>query len=321
MEETLLDTARREADEAEAEAEQPRRRGRPRKTEETNGANGHAKNGIGFGAATMHPPAEPPAGEEPPEEPAPGEETPPPAAAPPPTSEPGAQGSATQDDEDDAAEEEEKPFSRPSSAEQVRLASSLLFELKRNVSQLSMGEVVDRLLQIVDVAPAVTVPTSWAHGEERYAKSDVLETIGNLLLLGCPTLELAPSDVAWRWRNAKNWLKQGQVVIAEAKIIPTWARDLTGVSVIVHVNFREFIKLNSDQKVKRLYHTLRGLDAEAKRIPPQFHGWTDELEFFGPLTFEEEVSLVNAITRGRRKRFTYQLDLMDEAETAGAAAE
>lgn len=316
MAESLVETANREADEAEAEAARAAvTRGRRRKDKSIGFAgNGAAHAGSGDEEPESPPkPPTPPA--EPPEEPDLPKE-PPPAEKPPETPKPPI--AAVPDDDD----EEPQVFSRPSTAEQVRTANTLLHELKRNVNQMAMGDVIDRLLQITDIAPAVTAPTTWTHGEARYARSDVLELLGSLLLRGCrEKLELSPDDVAWRWRMAKNWLKQGQVVIAEAKIVPSWARDLTGVKVIVHVNFREFVKLNSDQKVKRLYHVLRGLDAEAKRIPPVFWGWPDELEHFGPLTFENEVALVNAITRGRRKRFNYQLDLMDEAEGAGTAAD
>lgn len=235
-----------------------------------------------------------------------------------PKSQPGEQGSATQDD--DPEEQEAQPFTRPATEDQIANAKKVRLELSQRAQHLGPTVVAEMLLQCVDIDPLVTFPTAWGHGEARYAKSEVLSRIGTIMLRGFhEKLELSPSDVEWRFRNSKNWTKQGVLVLCEAKIVPAWARDMTDdVKVVVFANFQAFRLMNTLRRVKAMYHALRGIDDEAHRIPPHFYGWYDELEIFGPMTFEDEVRLVNAIDRGKERRNQvapeFQLDLL-----AGAA--
>lgn len=230
--------------------------------------------------------------------------------------EPGEQGIATQDEEQAAP----KVFRRDATEGQVEIADSIWSDLQDNAHQMSTELIVDRLVQCVDVLPILTV-RGWQHdAKERYAESPVLERIGKIMLRGCQKLELSPRDVVFYWRNSKTWTKRGVTVLADAKVIPAWARKATdGTKVMVFANHREFRKMNTLQKLKALYHALRGLDADAKRVPPHFEGWVDELEHFGPKTFEQEVRMVNAITRGQEKELPFQLSLLDEPDEGDEA--
>lgn len=231
-----------------------------------------------------------------------------------PNAQAGEQGSATQDDDE---QPEAAPFVREATKDQVAIARQIRADLERRAHELGPTVVADMLMQCVDIDPVVTFPTTWEQdAEKRYAESDVLKRVGNILLRGCPQkLTLSPKDVAWFWRNTRKWERQGVTVLCEAKVVPPWARDLTdGVAVAVYANFQAFRLMNSLRRVKALYHALRSVDAEARRVPPHFHGWLDELEYFGPMTFEDEVRLVNAIERGKdRSSLPFQLELLSGA--------
>jgi len=237
----------------------------------------------------------------------------PPAEGIDPFSKPGENGIATQD-----AEPVSAPYTPPQPTQnEIRLAGEVLTELRDRAQDLGPQKTIEGLIQVVDVHPEFITPEGWPGEEdELYLEAGVVREIVNILLRGCgPKLAISPRKVACLWKNHEKWTKGGKTVRTQTVSHDARTRFYTGgVLATIEVNFHHFRTLNPLQKVFSLYHALRELDAAGSRQPPDFVGYFDELEVFGPYVFREMVTMFGAAKRGQQDAsgLPYQLSLLDE---------
>ena len=228
-------------------------------------------------------------------------------------SEPGEQGAATQD-------EEPAEYQAPEpSQDEVKRALAALKELRARVNDYGPERTVESLVAIVDVASAMRRPEAWPGAEdEEFHVAPEIKEIGTLLLKGCRAkLTLSPKDVIWLWRNKEKWTSRGQTVRHNTKSLDTRTSFLTdGARAVVEVNFHHWATLNPLQKIFTVYHALRELDGTGSPQAPDFVGYFDELEVFGPRVFRDMVTLENSLKRGAERELPYQLSLLDQDEPA-----
>lgn len=231
-----------------------------------------------------------------------------------PKSQPGEQGSATQDDEP-AAYAPKEP-----TKQELKAAEDVLRELRSRAQDYGPQRTIDALIQVVDVVPGFTVPTEWQGEEdEEFRDAPTVSEIAALLIRGCHVqLGISPNEVACLWRNKEKWVDSaGHNVRSKAASLDARTRFMTeGVKATIEINFHLFKTMNPAQKVFTIYHALRQIDADGKKISPDFSGFLDELEYFGPRVFREHVALANSMQRGLKREIPFQLSFLDEqAET------
>ena len=290
MTETLLQTAEREANEAESEFA-----GKKKGKKKASKPNGKA-NGVAHAA--------------------PPEEAPPAAEV---TSEPGEQGIATQ--EEDGGEEPAKVWDRTPSQQEIALAADVLIELRNRAQEMGAEAVIDALLKVVDVHPSFLVPDQWpGDSDEFLLAADLVGEIGRFLCRGCSRIEISPNDVTFLWRNKKTWTKQGVQIRAQGKKLGELASFFSdGGRAVVIANYQLFRILNTRQKIAAIYHALRQLDTDGAIRPNQFEGFFDEVELFGTGTFTTDALLRRAIEHGAQRELPFEeaVDAFTAAEETG----
>lgn len=172
---------------------------------------------------------------------------------------------------------------------------------------------VSALLQLIDVHPKFTPPEEWPEAEGvEYSLSDVLSEMGKILLKGCPKLGVKHPRVVFLWRNKEKWVSGGKTVRGKTASFNTRVRTLLSGKVgAVEINFHHFRTLNPLQRIFSLYHELRKLGADGGIQKPDFAGFYDELELFGPRVFRDMVELARVIEVGSEVTYQYQLPLFD----------
>lgn len=226
---------------------------------------------------------------------------------------PGAQGTATQEDDDFKAPDYVPP---DPTREQVKNATSVFQELQSRARDMGAERVIEALLQVVDTHPEFITPMEWpGEKEDEYRESSVVQRIASFLISGCPKIEISPRKVVCLWRQKESWQSKGVTIRSDAKSFSKLTRFLTeGAYATIEVNYNLFRHMNPLQKIFTIYDALRHLDNEGKMRPHDFDGFFDEVELFGPAVFQEMVSMVNALERGKDRALPYQLSLLDEID-------
>jgi len=212
-------------------------------------------------------------------------------------------------------------WDRAPSDTEIENAKKVLAHLDANAQDMGPEAVIDALVQIVDVHPDFRMPSSWPDKSEvTLVEAPLLSRIGKLMLRGCPKVEVSPLKVRFLWRNKKTWTKRGVAVHAQAKKLSEVGRFFANGAVAAVVgNFQLFRLLNTRQKLRAIYHSLRELDAEGVIRPPQFEGFFDEITLFGTGTNQTDAHLRRAMERGGERDLPFEEhpSLFDDPEEAG----
>lgn len=223
---------------------------------------------------------------------------------------PGENGIATQE------EEEAPPTYEPKEPTQQELgiAQEILDELE-NRRGMSPEAVVSALIRIVDVhAKFTTVPDLFENTDEIYAPASVVGEIARLLCR-CPKIEVPYLKVGFWFKDHEKWTSAGQTVDAQVKRYDGFHQYVNeGMLAAIIVNYHHWRTLNPRQKVFSVYHALRELDQDGKRIAPDFVGYYEEPGLFGAGVHREMVTMARAFVKDAPERAgePYQLSILDE---------
>ena len=214
----------------------------------------------------------------------------------------------------DDGEPDEPTYTPPvPTAGDKKTAEKVYAELKK-VDILGHEAAVNGLLQLLDIHPVFCTPGEWPGDEnDEYHESTRLHAMAEILVKGCPKLTVDPSKVIFLWRNKEKWLSGGKTVRGNVK---SFAQRvvylLEGKVATVEMNYHHWKTLNPLQRVFSLYHELRQLAQTGKTVPPEFSGFYDEMEVFGPRVFREMMELQRVVEVGSQVTFPHQLSLFEE---------
>ena len=229
-------------------------------------------------------------------------------------SQPGDQGIATQDEGNGLAGDYEAP---EPSEEELAVAATVFRELRDRVNDYGPEQTVEALIQAVDVVPELCRPEEWpGETDGEYHRAPQLDEIGALLLKGCRAkLPISPKHVVFLWRNKEKWTLRGVTVRSNTKSFDQRTSFLLkGRLAVVEINFHHWKTLNPLQKIFTVYHALREIDEDGASQHPDFEGYLDELEVFGPRVFRDMALLAASIERGSERELPYQLSIFDQME-------
>jgi hypothetical protein len=167
-------------------------------------------------------------------------------------------------------------------------------------------------------------PTSGDTPSDEYRLAEVPGKVGRFLIEHLPQFEhLGRADIAFVYRNKKDWRKDGKIKAGECKVQSGINRFFAECDFAITINFRFWEKLNPHQRVALLYHELRHAeldeDGKASIHPHDFEVFGDELELFGLRTYEDWVRLGRSIEHSSDVHTQYDLPLL--AVSDGGAAE
>lgn len=210
-------------------------------------------------------------------------------------------------------EPDEPTYTPPTpTAADKKTATKVYSELKK-VDILGSDAAVAGLLQIIDIHPQFTPPEEWPGDEEdEYHESPRLQAMAEILCKGCPKLTVDPTDVVFLWRNKEKWQSGGKTVRGNVKSFPTRVRYLLeGKVAAVEINYHHWKTLNPLQRTFAMYHELRQIAPRGSIQPPEFSGFYDEMEVFGPRVFRDMMELQRVVEVGSQVTFPHQLSLFE----------
>lgn len=179
---------------------------------------------------------------------------------------------------------------------------------------IGADNAISALLQLIDVHPLFTPPEEWPGKEaDEYLKSEHIERLATVLCKGCPKLTVKPDTLVFLWRNKDKWQSGGKTVRGNTAKFNARTRFLQeGKLAAVEINYHHWLTLNPLQRVFALYHELRSLGADGSQQTPEFVGYFDEMEVFGPRVFREMMELARVVEVGSRVTHEHQLPLFPD---------
>ena len=173
------------------------------------------------------------------------------------------------------------------------------------------------LLAIVDVHRDYTREEEWPTAtDDEYAAAPMLARLGEIL--ADTFSKLAPlegAEIVYLWRNKAKWTARGNTVRSATKALDTRTQFLAyGKTIAIDVNFHHWKTLNPLQKIFTLHHALREVDGKGGVRHPDFDGYFDELEVFGPRVFRDMARLAASISRGNERALPHQLSIFDDGD-------
>lgn len=213
-------------------------------------------------------------------------------------------------------EAEEEQYVRPKPTKKQVKTAEKVWDTIQEADIIGADNAVSSLIQLIDVHPLFTPPEEWPAAEEaEYCQSELIERMATVLCKGAKKLWVNPDDLVFLWRNKDKWQSGGQTVRGNVARFPTRVRHLLdGKLAAIEINYHHFLTLNPLQRTFTLYHELRQISAEGKLNQPDFGGFYDEIEVFGPRVFREMVELARVVEVGSRVDHQYQLPLFDDEE-------
>ncbi len=223
---------------------------------------------------------------------------------------PGEQGIATQ-------EEEPTGYTPPEpSAPQLKLAEEVFQELD-NRARLEPERIVSGLVAIVDVHKQFCTPELFGgKGEDReiYEPASVVGEIARLLCR-CTKIEVPYRKIGFWFKDHEKWTSAGVTVDAQVKRFDGFQQHINdGMLACVIVNYHHWKTLNPRQKVFTVYHALRQMDKDGKRVAPDWVGYFEEPALFGAGVHREMVTMARAFVKDAPERAgePFQLSILDE---------
>jgi len=215
---------------------------------------------------------------------------------------------------DEDQESESPPYVAPTPSKKDVKTAEKVWESIKGADIIGADSAVSSLLQLIDVHPLFTPPEQWpAEEEDEYCESSQLALMASVLIRGCPKLTVNPNSVRFLWRNKEKWVSGGKTVRGNVAKHNTRTRFLTDGSVAsLEINFHHWKTLNPLQRTFALYHELRQLDQAGSLLGPDFTGFYDEMEVFGPRVFREMMELQRVVEIGARVEHLHQLPLFPE---------
>lgn len=206
------------------------------------------------------------------------------------------------------------PYEPPKVTPTAKKTATKVYGAVRDADILGPGDAVSALLQMIDILPVMTPPDEWpGPSDEEYHEAPVVGEMAAVLIKGCAKLTVKPHDIVFLWRNKEKWMAGGKTVRGNAKTFPTRVRHLLdGKKACVEINYHHFKTLNPLQRTFALYHELRLLDAAGSIQKPDFHGFYDEIEIFGPRVFRDMMELSRVMELGEQVTHPHQLPLWEE---------
>jgi hypothetical protein len=214
---------------------------------------------------------------------------------------------------EDGEPDEPKYIPPTPSADDKKTAEKVYTALKK-ADILGADAAISGLLQLLDVHPQFCTPEEWPGDEDsEYCVSERLESMAEILAKGCPKITIKPQDIVFLWRNKEKWLSGGKTVRGNVKSFPKRVVYLLeGKVATVEINYHHWKTLNPLQRAFSLYHELRQLAPTGATVPPEFSGFYDEMEVFGPRVFREMMELQRVVEIGSQVQYQHQLSLFED---------
>lgn len=204
-------------------------------------------------------------------------------------------------------------YKAPVPTEKDRKTADKVYADVKKADILGADAAVSALLQLIDIHPKFTRPQEWPGKEdEEYHESELLQEMALLLHKGCSKrLGIHPRDIVFLWRNKEKWEQGGKTVRGNVKAFPKRVVFLLeGKTASLEMNFHHWKAMNPLQRIFALYHEYR----QIAQPTPDFKGYFDELETFGPRVFREMMELQRVLEIGSQVQYQHQLPLFEDEE-------
>ena len=211
-------------------------------------------------------------------------------------------------------EEQSPDYVAPTPTKKQVETAEKVYDAIKSADIVGADNAVSALLQLIDVHPSFTPPDEWPGPEEdEYEESHQLALMADILCRGCPKLTVKPKDVVFLWRNKEKWMAGGKTVRGNVKKFPVRVRYLLdGKRAAVEINYHHWKTLNPLQRTFTLYHELRQLAGDGSVQKPDFTGFYDEMEVFGPRVFREMMELARVVEVGSKVDHQFQLSIFED---------
>lgn len=230
-----------------------------------------------------------------------------------PSSQPGEQGIATQDEE-----EAIEAYTPPEpTQDELKIADEIFVGLEAR-DNTPPEDVIRGVISLIDVHKNFVTPELFGGKDEDreiYAPASVVGEIARILCRGCPKIVAPYSRLVFWFKDHEKWTSAGVTVDAQVKRFDGFFQHINeGVVAAIIVNYHHWRTLNPRQRVFTVYHALRELDAEGKRVAPDWGGFFEEPSLFGAGVHREMVTMARAFVKDAAEHVgeVYQLSILDE---------